>query len=168
MLDHAGGADHVLVADDDDAEALALARAARAAAPDAQITVLMRDVRLAEDAARDAERSRAPGCSPPPPSPPARSTIAHPPFLIAKERGHARIHALIVGFGQTGQAIARDLIVNCRTTYLGPAAHHRDRPAGQGAGGRAAGAGAGDRRTAPSTCSSTARSAAGRCGRTRP
>ncbi|HZZ87135.1 MAG TPA: hypothetical protein VFE13_02275, partial [Caulobacteraceae bacterium] len=34
------------------------------------------------------------------------------------ERGHRRIHALMVGFGQTGQAIARDLIVNCRTTYL--------------------------------------------------
>ena len=24
----------------------------------------------------------------------------------------------MVGFGQTGQAIARDLIVNCRTSYL--------------------------------------------------
>jgi len=46
--------------------------------------------------------------------------VDHPPFLIAKDLGHDRIHALIVGFGQTGQAIARDLIVNCRTTYLGP------------------------------------------------
>ena len=49
----------------------------------------------------------------------APSISHHPPFLIAKERGHERVHALIVGFGQTGQSIARDLIVNCRTTYLG-------------------------------------------------
>ncbi len=40
---HAGGADHVLVAERNDADALALARAARKAAPAAQITLLMND-----------------------------------------------------------------------------------------------------------------------------
>jgi len=81
------------------------------------ITVLMRDVRLAEDAAAMVNEPRTRVLSEATVS--ARAlNIDHPPFLIAKALGHARIHALIIGFGQTGQAIARDLIVNCRTTYL--------------------------------------------------
>ena len=110
-------ADHVLIAQSDDAGALVLARAARASAPNAFITVLMRDARLAEDAAAmfNEPRTRVLSAA----SIAARAlSINHPPFLVAKTQGHARIHALIIGFGQTGQAIARDLIVNCRTTYL--------------------------------------------------
>ena len=115
---YATAADHILLAQDDDAGALVLARAARAAAPRAFITVLMRDVRLAEDAAAMVNEPRTRVLSEATVS--ARAlNIDHPPFLIAKELRHARIHALIIGFGQTGQAIARDLIVNCRTTYLG-------------------------------------------------
>ena len=117
VREHSRKADHVLVADDDDAEAISLARAAREAAPDAQITVLMRDMRLAEDAAATLNEPRTRVLSTAAVA--ARAlAAAHPPFLIARERGHPRIHALMVGFGQTGQAIARDLIVNCRTTYL--------------------------------------------------
>jgi hypothetical protein len=117
VFDHSGKADHVLVANEDDAEALAFARAARRASPGAYITVLMRDTRLAEDAAATFNESRTRVLSTAAVA--ARAlTRSHPPFLIAKDRGHARIHALIVGFGQTGQSIARDLIVNCRTTYL--------------------------------------------------
>jgi hypothetical protein len=118
VFDHARRADHVLVAEADDAEALAMAKAARAAAPAAEVTVLMSDMRLAEDAAATLNdpktRVLASG------QVAARAlNLAHPPFLIARERDQARIHALIVGFGQTGQAIARDLIINCRTSYLG-------------------------------------------------
>ncbi|HEY2480914.1 MAG TPA: RyR domain-containing protein, partial [Caulobacteraceae bacterium] len=117
VLDHAGGADHILVAHDDDAESLTLTRAARACSPKASITVLMRDVRLAEDAAATLNEARTRVLSHA--NVAARSlVIAHPPFLIAQRRRHRRIHALIIGFGQTGQAIARDLIVNCRATYL--------------------------------------------------
>jgi voltage-gated potassium channel Kch len=117
VREHTSKAEHVLVADDDDAEALSLARAARQAAPDAQITVLMHDMRLAEDAAATLNEPNTRVLSTAAIA--ARAlAAAHPPFLIAKQRGHARIHALMVGFGQTGQAIARDLIVNCRTTYL--------------------------------------------------
>lgn len=115
---YAAAADHILVAESDDAGALVLARAARAAAPNAFITVLMRDARLAEDAAAmiNEPRTRLLSAA----TVAARAlNIDHPPFLIAEALGHRRIHALIVGFGQTGQAIARDLIVNCRTTYLG-------------------------------------------------
>jgi RyR domain len=117
IAEHARRTDHVLIAENDDAEALTFAKAARAAAPTAHITVLMSDLGLAEDAAATLNDARtrvlASGAVA------ARAlTLAHPPFLIAKQRGHARIHALILGFGQTGQAIARDLIVNCRTTYL--------------------------------------------------
>ena len=117
VLDPAGGADHVLIAEPDDADALAAARAARKAAPGAYITLLMRDMHLAEDAAQTLNESRTRVMSTAAVA--ARSlAINHPPFLIARELGHKRIHALIIGFGQTGQSIARDLIVNCRTTYL--------------------------------------------------
>jgi len=115
---YARGANHVLLAEDDDADALVLARAARSTAPNAFITVLMRDVRLAEDAAATFNEPRTRVLSVASVS--ARALIiAHPPFLIARDLGHLRIHGLIVGFGQTGQAIARELIVNCRTTFLG-------------------------------------------------
>jgi len=117
VLEHCGDADHVLLSLTDDAQALALVRAARASAPRAFITVLMRDARLAEDSAATLNEARTRVLS--------RASISaralhqeHPPFLLARAFGHSRIHAVIVGFGQTGQAIARDLIVNCRTTYL--------------------------------------------------
>jgi hypothetical protein len=118
---YATAADHILLAQDDDAGALVLARATRAAAPGAFITVLMRDARLAEDAAAMINEPRTRVLSAAAVS--ARAlNINHPPFLIAQSLGHPRIHALIIGFGQIGQAIARDLIINCRTTYLAPPA----------------------------------------------
>ena len=114
---HTIGADHILVTHNDDAEALVLARAARIAAPKAFITVLMHDTRLSEDMAATVNESRTRVLSIAAVS--ARALhLEHPPFLAARDKGHQRIHALIIGFGQTGQAIARDLIVNCRTAYL--------------------------------------------------
>ncbi|MGA0602144.1 RyR domain-containing protein [Caulobacter sp. KR2-114] len=117
VYEHCRHAEHVLLSNTDDALSLTLVRAARAAAPRSFITVLMRDARLAEDAAATLNQSRTRVLS--------RAAIsaralhqAHPPFLLARAFGHQRIHAVIVGFGQAGQAIARDLIVNCRTTYL--------------------------------------------------
>ncbi|HEX3406256.1 MAG TPA: hypothetical protein VHS81_03375, partial [Caulobacteraceae bacterium] len=118
LFDHARRADHLLIAEKDDAETLVLAKAARAAAPGAALTILISDLRLAEDAAATLDDPRARVLAPGQVAARALS-VAHPPFLIARERAQARLHALIVGFGQTGQAIARDLIVNCRTTYLG-------------------------------------------------
>jgi hypothetical protein len=117
VFEHARRADHILIAEADDAEALAFAKVAHTAAPTAHITVLMSDLGLAEDAATTLNnphiRVLATGAVA------ARAlALAHPPFLIAREKAHPRIHALILGFGQTGQAIARDLIVNARTSYL--------------------------------------------------
>ncbi len=118
IAQYAKGPDHILLAEEDDADALVLTRAARLVAPDAFITVLMRDVRLAEDAAKTLNEARTRVLSVAEVA--ARALcIDHPPFVIAREVGHKRIHALIVGFGQHGQAIASDIIVNCRTTYLG-------------------------------------------------
>ena len=117
VLEHAGDAAHVLIAQPDDASALAVVRSARRAAPNAWITVLMHDVRLAEDAAETFNEPRTRVLSQAAVAARALS-LEHPPFLMAKERGHTRVHALLVGFGRTGQAIARDLIVNGRTTYL--------------------------------------------------
>jgi hypothetical protein len=119
LLDHARRADHVLIAEVDDAQAMSLARGARRAAPSAGITVVMRDAALAEAAAATLNESRTRVLSAPVLTA-RRLVLAHPPFLIAHDAGQARIHALIVGFGQTGQAIARELIVNCRTTFLAP------------------------------------------------
>jgi hypothetical protein len=117
VRDHVRRADHIVVAHQDDAEALTLTRAARAADASAHITVLMRDVRLAEDASATLNEAKTRVLSQAAVA--ARAlAIDHPPFAIARERHHDRIHALIIGYGQTGQAIARDLIVNCRTTYL--------------------------------------------------
>lgn len=118
VANYAFGADHILLAKDDDADSLALAHAVRAASPTALITVLLRDARLAEDAAAMISQPRTRVMSIATVS--ARALhIDHPPFHLARALGHRRIHALIVGFGQTGQAIARDIIINCRTTYLG-------------------------------------------------
>jgi hypothetical protein len=119
VFEHARGADHVLIAEADDTESLAYARQARAAAPDARITVLMSDLGLAEDAATTLNDARTRVLASPAVAARALS-LAHPPFLIARQLGHARVHALILGFGQTGQALARELIVNGRTTYLAP------------------------------------------------
>jgi hypothetical protein len=118
VLSYSQGADHVLIAASDDAEALSMVRAARLSAPKAFITAIMRDERLAEDAAATLNQPRTRVLS--------GAAIAarrlnhlHPPFLLAREKKQDRIHAVIIGFGQVGQAIARDLIVNCRTTELG-------------------------------------------------
>src|SRR5579864_2220241 len=114
---HAGRADHVLVTEDNDADALALARAARKAAPAARITLLMNDMRLAEEVAVTLSDARTRVLSLGAVA--ARALHgAHPPFVLAEHAGHPRIHALILGFGTIGQAIFQDLIVNCRTTAL--------------------------------------------------
>lgn len=115
---YVGDAERILVAQDDAADSLVLAKAVRAAAPRARITVMLDDAALAEDAAAmiDEPHTRVISAA----TVSARALhVSHPPFLLARDAGHARVHALIVGFGQAGQAIARDLIVNCRTTYLG-------------------------------------------------
>jgi hypothetical protein len=114
---YAAGSDHILLSQDDDAGAIALAEAARASAKSAFITVLMENARLAEDAAEMISHPRTRVLSTAALS--ARALHAqHPPFLLASQAGHRRIHALIVGFGEAGQAIAGDLIVNCRTAFL--------------------------------------------------
>lgn len=117
VFQHVRGAEQVLIAVSDDAEALGLTRAARSAAPGAWLTVVMREARLAENAAATLNDARTrvlsvPGLA-------ARALmLRRPPFLIARDRGQRRVHSLILGFGQTGQAIARELIINGRTTYL--------------------------------------------------
>ena len=117
VRNYVADAEQILVVQDDPASSLVLAKAARAAAPRARITVLLNDAALAEDAAAmiNTPHTRVVSAA----TVSARALhVSHPPFLRARDAGHARIHALIIGFGQEGQAIARDLIVNCRTTYL--------------------------------------------------
>ncbi len=47
------------------------------------------------------------------------ANLQHPPFLKASELGHERLHALIIGCGDTGEQVFIDLILSCRTTFLG-------------------------------------------------
>jgi len=42
-----------------------------------------------------------------------------PPFLVAQRLGHARLHALIVGCGRTGEATLHDLLLSQLTSFLG-------------------------------------------------
>jgi len=42
----------------------------------------------------------------------------YPPFLIAKNLNHKRIHTVIVGFGLYGEAVMVDTILSCLTSYL--------------------------------------------------
>ena len=42
----------------------------------------------------------------------------HPPFLIAKKAEHARLHIVVVGFGQHGEAVLVETLLSCLTTYL--------------------------------------------------
>lgn len=42
-----------------------------------------------------------------------------PPFLVAQRMGHARLHALIFGFGRGGEAVMTDLLLCCVAGKLG-------------------------------------------------
>jgi RyR domain len=116
---HARRAEHVLVTEKNDADALAMARAARLASPGAYVTLLMNDTHLADEVAVTLNDARTRVFSMGAVT--ARALhAAHPPFEIAQREGHPRIHVLIVGFGTVGRAILRDLVVNCRTSFLAP------------------------------------------------
>jgi len=115
---HVAGAEHLLVTEDDDADAFALAKAARSAAPNAQLTLVLKDPTLADQVALAMNDPRARVLSVGAVAARALNT-AHPPFLLARDANQPRIHALIVGFGTTGQAIFHDLVIACRTSFLG-------------------------------------------------
>jgi hypothetical protein len=114
---HVSGARQILVAEDDDAQTLTIARAVHHAAPHALVTALVRDLSIAVGATKIATDGRMRilsfgGLA-------ARALhLDHPPFLLAHANKQARIHALIIGFGDMGEAVMRDLIINCRTTKL--------------------------------------------------
>ncbi|MEZ6012120.1 MAG: RyR domain-containing protein [Hyphomonas sp.] len=114
---HIVGARHVLVVEQDESEALHLARLINEADTSANISAIVRDSRLADDAALSwADHNFRIITSS------ALSVRAlhrkHPPFLTAIDQKHSRIHAVIVGFGHMGEAVARDICINCLTTGL--------------------------------------------------
>lgn len=118
---HAQSGKHVLVSEEEDSETIELATKLRdmrtsgnkaAWSNSLQITAILRDARLAEDANVnwadgmlnfvDASRLAV-----------RRLHRQFPPFLLADRFKHKEINALIVGFGDMGQAVAGDLAVNC-------------------------------------------------------
>ncbi len=114
---HVRNARNILVAQTDDALTLSIACAVHKAAPAACVTALVSDLTIARGAGKSASdgrlRIRTHG------ELAARALHRdHSPFLRAHQVGHSRIHALIIGFGDLGEAILRDLVVNCRTTKL--------------------------------------------------
>jgi hypothetical protein len=129
---HVNNARNILVAQNDDAQTLSIACAVHKAAQDACVTALVSDLAIARSAGKTARdgrlRIRTYG------ELAARALHRdHSPFLRAHQLGHTRIHALIIGFGDMGEAILHDLVVNCRTTKLvlprmtiiDPDIHHR-------------------------------------------
>lgn len=106
----------ILVVSNLDASTLSLARMAQKHAQNAQITAIVRNESVIEAAQTLSDpRIRLLSTS----KLVARALHRdNPPFLIAKENGQRYINALFVGFGDVGEAIARDLIVNCRTIDL--------------------------------------------------
>lgn len=42
-----------------------------------------------------------------------------PPFLLAKELTHTRLHTVIIGFGAYGEAVLMETLLNARTRWLG-------------------------------------------------
>lgn len=131
-------AEYVLIAEADDAETLSIAMTAQQSAAAARVTALVKDGRLADDfsdmLAGDGQ-----------PAHPLRVVSAaslavrdlhqrHPPFLRASEQSQTRIHAAIIGFGNMGEAVARDLATNCltlglakpRLTVIDPAINERE------------------------------------------
>ena len=114
---HIVGARHVLIVEGDESETLRLARLINDADEKANISAIVRDSRLAHDAALSwaDQNFRIITSS-------ALSVRAlhrkHPPFLTAMDSQQSRIHAVIVGFGHMGEAVARDICVNCIATGL--------------------------------------------------
>lgn len=123
LTSFARNAEFILVSEPDDAETLVLAVAAGRAEPKARVTALVSSCRLAEDYA-DLVAGDQRAASPrlrllSIPDLAVRSLhIQYPPFLRAMQKDQARIHAVIVGFGETGEAVARDIATNCMTTRL--------------------------------------------------
>lgn len=114
---HIRTASKILVVANSDSSTLSLARMAQKHAQDAQITAIVNNESVIEAAQTLSDpRIRLLSTS----KLVARALHRdNPPFLIAKENGQKNIHALFVGFGEIGEAIARDLIVNCQTIDLG-------------------------------------------------
>ncbi len=114
---HADHARHVLIAGLPPPDAILAAKAAREASGAARICVLLADAgaagqarALLDDAGIEVESEAALA---------ARAFHCdHPPFLSLHASAAGRVRLLLVGFGATGQAIARDLIINGRTTQL--------------------------------------------------
>ena len=115
---HIKGARHVLVVEQEESEALHLARLINDADGKANISAIIRHSRLANDAAlRWSDHNFRIITSS------ALSVRAlhrgHPPFLTAIDRKQERIHAVIIGFGHMGEAVARDICINCLVSGLG-------------------------------------------------
>ena len=112
---HVRGATRILIAGANDAESLALARIANRHAPTAVATVLLKSSYIYVDAVlrHGSENLRILNMN----DLAVRSLhLETPPFLLAEKSGHDRINALIVGFGEIGKAVLRDLTINCRVS----------------------------------------------------
>lgn len=114
---HADNARHVLIAGLSPPDAIGAAQAARTAHAGATITVLLADA-AAADQARTLLDDRHCTVTSEAALTARRLHRDHPAFLTAHARALGRIRLLLIGFGATGQAIARDLILTARTTYL--------------------------------------------------
>lgn len=108
----------IVVAPADDRKALDVALAARAEYPDTQVFVRARDAWLAESlrnlpGAEFLSAFSEPGLA-------ARFVVrSYPPYLIAKDAGQSRIHALLLGDEDWLEALIVEMILTARTLTFG-------------------------------------------------
>ncbi|MBY9068222.1 hypothetical protein K1X12_15055 [Hyphomonas sp. WL0036] len=123
LATYASRAKYILVSAETDSETLVLAVAATKLSKHPRVTAIVSGGRLADDYS-DLLANGNKGCAYPlrilaASSLSARHLHLHnPPFLRARAENQKRVHAVIVGFGETGEALARDLAVNCLTLGL--------------------------------------------------
>lgn len=136
---YSAGAACILVAGETDSETLVLAAAASKASPKSRITAIIHARRLADDYSDLLARSHLGRINPlrilSANDLAARYLHVHnPPFICARHKKQPRIHAVIVGLGDAGEAIARDIAVNCivlglekpRLTVIDPLIEERE------------------------------------------
>lgn len=114
---HTDAARHVLISGLSAPDTIAAAWAVRAASPDARLT-LVTDAPLPRHPAglipddTNTHIACVPGLLA------ASFHRACPAFMDPQAREQGRVRLVLVGFGETGQALARDVIINGRTTWL--------------------------------------------------
>ncbi len=113
----AGSARRIIVDEGDDADTWQTAQLAARVCPKAEVLAHIADPWIRDRLSRDrsSDQRATPRLTPFSYAGGAARQVmlAHPPYLLAQALGTGVQHILVVGFGQVGEAIAREFIVTC-------------------------------------------------------